>query len=165
MTEADLGPQLTPEQLSRHVEKLTPQAGDEIVHRIAQQAEERNYSGLGIVFNADHEQLASLATGKGAHIDQMDVIMAKIRTVLATRRSISRQIEAMREKGRTREDYGGKLGGLIRGGAAIFKDPECKIFHGAAAYGGGPEDQDEVIVRNAVESIGLFTDLPQPEEK
>ncbi len=142
-------------------EVLSPDAGENIVKRIKEQAEERKYSGLGMAVNAAHELLGSLATGNGAHVDQLAVIEGKIKTVLATHRSVSVQAAYMKTNGRTREDYNGKLGGLIPGGVAIFKDPELKIFVGAAAYGGGPADQDEIIVRQAIEQEGLFTDLPK----
>jgi len=74
---------------------------------------------------------------------------------------VSVQVGYMKTNGRTREDYGGSLGSFIQGGVAIFKDPELKVFLGAAAYGGGPADQDEVIVRQAIEQQGLYTDLPK----
>lgn len=140
-------------------EVISPQVGGEIVRRIAELAEERGYSGLGMVTNAAHELVSAQATGSGAHEDQLEIIKSKIQTVLASRRSVSVQVAYMKTYGRTREDYGGSLGSMIPGGVALFKDPDLKIFIGAAAYGGGPAAEDEFIVRQAAEEKGVYTDL------
>ncbi len=89
----------------------------------------------------------------------VEVARAKIKTVLAVRRSSRLQRERMIEKGQTREDFGGQLGSLFGGGIAIFSDEAKTDFIGAMAFSGGTQEQDEEICRRAVENTGLYTDV------
>lgn len=89
----------------------------------------------------------------------VDIARAKIKTVLAVRRSTRLQAERMKEKGQAREDFGGQLGSLFGGGVAIFADEKKTEFVGAMAFSGGTPQQDEEICRRAVEKVGLYTDV------
>ena len=89
----------------------------------------------------------------------VEVARAKIKTVLAVRRSSRLQRERMAEKGQTREDFGGQLGSLFGGGIALFADEARTQFIGAMAFSGGTQEEDEEICRRAVERIGLYTDV------
>ena len=57
------------EHLTSYKEVISPRASGEIVKRIAEQAEERGYSGLGMIVNSAHELISAQATGNGAHED------------------------------------------------------------------------------------------------
>jgi len=119
--------------------------------------------GFLVVVDTLGMQKASEATG-GTSLN-VDVALAKIKTVLAVRQSSSLRAARMREKGQTSEDFGGRIGSLFGGGVAIFADPDHEVFVGAVAFSGGTQEQDEKICRRTVEESGLYTDLPTPEQQ
>jgi len=121
-------------------------------------AREMGVSGFLTVYSRTGMEETSQAIGAATPLN-VEIARAKIRTVLAVRRSTSLQRERMEERGQSREDFGGQLGSLFSGGIAIFADEERTRFIGAMAFSGGTPEQDEEICRKAVEKIGLFTDV------
>lgn len=116
-------------------------------------------AGVLTVYGSTGLSLATEVIGM-PKLSNVEIAEDKIRTVLATRRSTRMQSEEMERRGFKREDYAGQLGSLFSGGVAIFEDADRAVFIGAAAFSGGKPEQDEDIVRAAVERIGLFTDIP-----
>lgn len=127
-------------------------------------AQEMGVSGFIVVYSRTGMQETSQALGSASPLS-VEVANAKAKTVLAVRRSTSVQRDRMKEKDQSREDFGEQLGSLFGGGIAIFVDKEKTQFVGAIAFSGGTEEQDEEICRQAVEKIGLFTDVPKPLDK
>ena len=115
-------------------------------------------NGFLVVYSRTGMQETSQAIGAASPLN-VKIAEAKIKTVLAVRRSSSIQRDRMKAKGQTRGDFGGQLGSLFGGGVAIFADKELSQFIGAVAFSGGTEEEDEFICRKAVEEAGLFTDL------
>lgn len=127
-------------------------------------ARQMNVSGFLVVYSRTEMQECSEAVGPGAKSFYVKVAGEKIKTVLATRRSTSVQGERMKTLGQRIEDFGNLLGTTIAGGVAIFSDETHTDFVGAIAFSGGLPEQDEAICRTAVETSGLYTDLPNPPE-
>lgn len=116
-------------------------------------------SGFLTVFNIEGLELSSQAIGATVSPTNVEVARAKIKTVLAMRRSTRLQRERMVERGQVREDFGGKLGSLFGGGVAVFADKDLREFVGAMAFSGGTQEEDEEICRRAIKESGLFTDV------
>lgn len=116
-------------------------------------------SGYFVVVSRTGMIETSQAIGSKATPTNVEVAMAKIKTVLAMRRSTRLQKERMSEKGQSREDFGGTIGSLFGGGVALFEDEARTIFVGASAFSGGTEEQDEHICDHSAVTSGLFTDV------
>lgn len=119
----------------------------------------RKISGYFVVVSRTGMVETSQAIGSKATPANVEIAMAKIKTVLAMRRSSRLQKERMLEKGQSREDFAGQLGSLFGGGVALFEDEARTVFVGAAAFSGGSEEEDEQICDHAAVTSGLFTDV------
>jgi len=122
-------------------------------------AQKMGISGFLTIFGRNGIEQTSQVIGASAMRISIEVARARIKTVLAVRRSTNLQRERMKEKNQSREDFAGQLGSLFGGGVAIFADVAHTEFIGAMAFGGGTEEQDEEICRKAIEKVGLYTDV------
>lgn len=118
---------------------------------------------LILVFSRDGALLSGQALGSVARMNS-DIALEKAKTVIATQRSTSLQRKRMEETGNKREDYGGKLGSLITGGVAIYKEMgeegKLKGFLGTiVASGAYPAERDEEICASAISRCGFTTDV------
>lgn len=117
-------------------------------------------SGFLVIYGRDEMQLTSQAVGKAARPMFVNIALQKIETVLAARKSVSRQNETMQGRRQERHHLGDAIGTLLEGGVAIFSDEDHTDFVGAIAFSGGMAiEEDQEICRLAVEQAGLFTDL------
>lgn len=126
-------------------------------------ATQMGIGGFIAVYSRTGLQECSQAVGSGTPRN-VDMTTLKIRTVLNFRRSTSEVERMLRENGYSREDYGEQIGTLLAGGVAIFADPGLQTFLGGAVFSGGKPDQDEEILRSAIEKSGLYTDLSPQQE-
>ena len=81
----------------------------------------------------------------------------KLTLVLDWRRSVSLQQERMASRGQHISDLGGIVPINVIGGVAI-RDRKGR-FLGGASFSGGKPEQDQEVVRRAIEKVGLQTDL------
>ncbi len=121
-----------------------------------------NVGLTGFIAIADRKGmlLSAQVTGDGLSDMNVPLAFAKLRIVIAARRSSRLQIEKMTKAGINLANYAD-----LGGGVAIFADKDRREFVGAVAFSGGSEEQDEQICVNAIETSGLFTDIPPKTEE
>lgn len=142
---------------------LTAEGAAALLNACLEQAKEMNLKrGFIGIFNRDGTLLASRAFGRVLKLHETTACK-KAETVITTQRSTSVQRDRMEALGAKPEYYGeGTLGSLFKGGVAIFLDPNHEEFVGAAAAGGGDENQDEMVCLLPVLQLGFYSDIPLP---
>lgn len=146
------------------LETINANGAETIKNSAIEAAKEMGVSNILIlVHNSQGVLLSAQALGE---VSQMNAAIAfgKAKTVLATQRSTSFQRSRMEQTGLQREDYCEKLGTLITGGVAIFKEANSegkpKSFLGSVAIAGAyPAENDEKIGITALTRLGLYTDV------
>ncbi len=160
----ELREQLLPRYLLTEIKTLNTEGAVALREAGLEIAKSMGVSGFLAVYSRTGMEECSQAIGPSVTPTNVEVAKAKIKTVLAMRRSSRLQRERMEEKEQSREDFGDQIGSLFGGGVAVFADTELQEFVGAVAFSGGTQEEDEEIGRQAVEKSGFFTDVkPQTE--
>ena len=121
-------------------------------------------NGFLAVIDSRGAILSARAIGQPLSLN-VDVAIAKGKTVNAIHRSTSVQRERMAQANSTTNDYSGTLGSLFPGGVAIFLDENHSDYVGAIVFGGGTGEEDEIICLAPVLKAGFFTDVVPTEQQ
>lgn len=140
------------------LKSISPAAANRMVQFALAKAVELKLSKIAIgVMGIEGFMLASV-TGGGVTPNNDIALRNKLETVIATRRSIHKQISHMKEKKIDPANYGDAIKTLFIGGLAVYADVELTQFVGAIAASGGTSMQDVLVAVNGVDNMSYYTD-------
>lgn len=140
------------------LKSISPDAANRMVQFALAKAKGLGVKKIAIgIMGIEGFMLAS-ATGGGVTPNNDLAMRNKLETVIATRRSIHKQIRHMEKKGINPANYGEAIKTLFIGGLAVYADEGLTQFVGAIAASGGTSKQDVEIAFAGVDNLSYHTD-------
>lgn len=140
------------------LKSISPDAANRMVQFALKKAKDLGVEKIAIGVVGIEGFLLASATGGGVTPNNDIALRNKLATVVATRRSIHKQISHMKEKGIDPANYGDAIKTLFIGGLAVYADPELTKFVGAIAASGSTSMVDSLVAFAGVDNLGYYTD-------